>query len=267
MCLILTETWFPLIQRKYASSLRGIPQYEESIVAGFLDNLGYCLEYERKYENVTPDWTILDSQSNPIGIIEVLSINEDQNEVVISQPQVNDLRTKLHKIDVGVILNITIDDKMVRLKNLTSSVNKKIATTVEFWLKNESPKKGDLKIVENIEFEFVSYHANLSHVKEFIIKPKELIGHFDIYGEIEKTKKKILQKIRKYKELSIQENLFFTIGLIANSLVVKNKQRVDSIIDEIFRHQESLSSVIIFNKIAADWEVRINNNPKAWIKF
>lgn len=246
MCLIFTENWIDTIAEKYASPTRGKPSYDESIVACFLDNYRYNLEYEREYANYnkTPDWTVLDNNLIPTAIVEVLTINENQNEIVISQPQVKDLLTRLHKVNIGVILNVTLDDETVLSKKLTSSVNKKISIEVEHWLKDKATQKGDLKITENIEFEFVTFTENIDCIQEFIVKPKNLIGRFDVYGDILKTRNKILNKIDKYKELVINENLSFVIGLIANSLVVKNEKRVEFIITKLFENQDLLSSAI-----------------------
>lgn len=266
MCLVLTETWIHLIEQKYISQSRGKPQYEESIVAGFLDNLGFSLEYEREYlkYNKTPDWTVLDNNLSPTAIVEVLTINENQNEIVISQPQVKDLLTRLHKVNIGAVLNVTLDDETVLSKKLTSSVNKKISIEVAHWLKDRTAKKGDLKVTENIEFEFVTFTEKIDHIQEFVIKPKKLIGRFDVYEDISKTRNKILTKIAKYKELAINENLSFVIGLIANSLVVKNEKRVESIITKLFDNQDLLSSAIVFNKnLLSKWEVKVFHNSKA----
>ena len=148
---------------------------------------------------------------------------------------------------------------MVKSKQLSSSINKTISSHVESWLKNGSRQKGDSIVVENIKFEVM----NINEGQSLSIKPKNLITRFDVYGEIEKTKKKIRNKIKKYKRIIMKEDLSFIITLFANALIVRNKERVNFIASQIFENQPLVSLILVFQKknISSCWEVDIIKNP------
>jgi hypothetical protein len=49
----------------------------ELILGGFLANNGFHLDYEREFDGQTPEWTITDSYSRVIGIVELINFHGD----------------------------------------------------------------------------------------------------------------------------------------------------------------------------------------------
>ncbi len=207
------ENWYSHLsepsQEKLLVNLRNpdsfIQTYNELAVAGYLLQFGYQLEYESKLNGLTPDWIVRNKDETKF-IVEVFS-RVVSDKVKAQQTQISELWKRLKPIPIGVGLFIRYEN-LSDIPKLDSSLTKRIASKVRFWLNNESPKPKTEKTFHGVSFEIMGYDSNRSHVSLAGPVGKAFPVHSEPISE------EIEEKIKKYKDLSDNLNLPLVVAVV-----------------------------------------------------
>ena len=179
-----------------------------------------------------------------------------------SNRQIEDLEQHLSKIQSNVSLKIS---NLPSKKELESALNKEISRKIKDWL-NTSPKPNvkESTNVEGLIFEVLAYKSNSNNVSVDRIIYSNASNYFDVNKHIRTIKDKIICKIKKYESLSVKEKLSLNIAVAPKSLASTDKDRLKSIIENIFQTEQVINSVIVLEREGlTTWKQRIYYNSQA----
>lgn len=189
-----------------ASNFR--PVLNELMLGSKLMDLGYHLAYERELdEGMTPDWYVFGRDAVPPFIVEFYTRNIP--EVQEKQERfLEDLRSRLKKIPVGVVLSLELEDHTMILdyrlnKTITKKVRERLSRSVE-------PAPAGERLVESgVACRICDCDVQLDCVESIISFEAFWV---DTIG----MKERIQDKINKYGKHVLEAHVPFVIAVAAD---------------------------------------------------
>jgi len=167
----------------------------------FFDKISNTVQYNKTYENLTPDWTLTINGQNIIA--EVLRLNPSSSDKVKLDFD-NDFMEAMHQIMVGCFLSFDYDEKEIKRENIDIP---KCTILVEKWLKTKPAINDTLVLFDTIELQIISYPPNIDHTC--------LAGgggsiNFD-YRRLKGDRSTLLRKTQKYSSIIENYNLPYIV--------------------------------------------------------
>jgi hypothetical protein len=186
-----------------------IQTYDELIVGNLLRKLSYKVEYDKKIEDITPDWYVHAKGEIPNFIVEVFTTGFLGNH---SQEYraANNLEERLRQIPIGVTLKIEIDDH----GNLSQGRNKQITEEIKRWLTQEAPLIGNQYSGDGFDCEISNYNSNSLTAKPYIVPKFDLV-------DTKRLIKNIKEKNQKYKDLKMP----LVVSVVTDDIILTEELR------------------------------------------
>lgn len=170
----------------------------------FFQKLDFEINYDKKIDDKTPDWT-LDSSSLPI-ICEVYRLGQSNQDQKRSDFQ-NSLKEKLGKIPSNLVIKFTIDDEYDNYDELEID---RLKNQIELWIEKQPTINEELFLNYDITFKVIAVSNDvqfLSCVNSGIIDYK--IGKLK---QVENQRpNEITKKMHKYNNVINKHKLPFFI--------------------------------------------------------
>jgi hypothetical protein len=112
--------------------------YNELAVGHVFRELGYDLEYEKPFGDLTPDWFVSSKGAEPAFVVETFTANPPKSRTD-DLKRLDHLLGRIHEIPVGVELNIRTNLPETPKERESKEVKKE----VERWLTSGSPAVGE----------------------------------------------------------------------------------------------------------------------------
>jgi hypothetical protein len=232
-----------------------------------LRKLGYDLEYEKPFDDMTPDWLVSPRGAEPAFVVETFTANPPKSRTD-DLKRLDHLLGRIHEILVGVVLNIHTNLP----KTPKERESKKIKNEVEWWLTSGSPAVGEQLRLEGFTFEIVAEGASYDHV--LTIGPSSPPGTF--WVDANPLRKGVKEKVRKYKALG-STGIPLVVSVIADFYTGLNYEDFERAVlgsetgQSYRRHNDglltqvdsALSAVLWVSKEVGVWRATVIHNPRA----
>ncbi len=167
----------------------------------FFDKICTTINYNKLYENLTPDWTITINGQNVIA--EVLRLNPSLSDKLKLDFD-NKFMEAIQQIMIGCFLSFDYDEREISRENIDTE---KCKLLVEKWL-NSKPAIGDtIVLFDTIELQIIDYPPNITNV---------CLGggggsiNFD-YRRLNSDRSTLLKKTKKYYSIIEKNNLPYIV--------------------------------------------------------
>lgn len=211
------QTWVdqlpPGAQSKIIPNLQNvetlIETYNELIIGDILRRQGYTIEYEKKIDNLTPDWYVHGDSNNPPFLVEVFSYRIS-GHLKLFKKRVSDLRQRLMQIPIGVGLYIeSTPNPLDALQiNFSPARNKVLAKELLDWL-NEKLSPNASKDFNDVRVEIVTWNSNFSGINLSGPAFVNWVGDGTLWDKIE-------AKVNKYSNIVKANNLPLIVAFISD---------------------------------------------------
>jgi len=140
-----------------------IEAYNELRVGDILRRQKYTLEYEKKIDDLTPDWYALDNNNIPF-LVEVFSYRSSA-VIQLFNKWLADLRDKLRQIPIRVGIHLeSFPNPLEAFKiDFRPTRNTILAQELEVWL-NQKPKAGETKIFKDMIITILNWNQNYTGI-------------------------------------------------------------------------------------------------------
>lgn len=183
--------------------------YGELVVGNLLRKLYYDVEYDKRIEGISPDWTVGAIREIPNFIVEVFSTDFSPN-LDKEHKAVKNLEERLYQIPLGVTLEIEVDDH----RSLNQERNKQIARDVKEWLTQEAPFIGRQYSGDGFNCEIRNYNSNSLSLQPYILPNFHLI-------DTNRLVENIKNKTERYKMLGIP----LVVSVVTNNILLGEQIR------------------------------------------
>jgi hypothetical protein len=242
--------------------------YNELAIGYLLKINGHSLEYEKKIKSrtedegyKTPDWYISKSDENPDFIVEVFTTSSRSDEKIEkANTQIELLQKRLEQIKFGALIEIYIDKS-----DLDESRSKKIANELSSIFTNQSFMMEEHlyeNAALNFKYKIKQRKTGYSHLKVLICP---WIFPVSTDRSIDRFKKKISEKVSKYKR--------FSMPLIITPFVdrgISEKIMKTSLMIDYLKENPAISVITWVDRIhpsICGWHINIIYNLKATFKL
>ncbi len=169
--------------------------------------LNFEIEYEKKYKNQqTPDWSLFSKKTTTICEVYRLDKSKKVQEYTDFE---NEIKEALRKLEYNYLIEINLVKNDFDIASFNTAV---IINQVKNWLISSAKVKGDKIIVNsNFAFEIKNINTKVNHL--CFIGPAMRIDYkpHKLAQEKHLSENEITKKLKKYKEIILDENLAFII--------------------------------------------------------
>ncbi len=196
-------------------------KYHELLVGHILNAKKMDVEFDKKFDNLTPDWMVSSLETS--FICEVFTLNKyqymlkEQKQLVVILSKLQNLK---YKYDVSINLS-----RMNNSLNSTEKIDSEIKEVECFLMKNSVVKNCSKVLSNGLELNFF---MNLNNSKINIKNISKVIAGGRHTYRIRKT---IINKYEKYKSIANDYNLGFVIACISENY---NRLNMNELYDVIF---------------------------------
>ncbi len=189
----------------------------EIIIGGFIAKAGFEIEYDRKINNQTPDWTIL-KNGEPQCIIEIFTHNPKRDFQKFEELTIK-LTDELKKIKGDKIVKFEISDNTDQYKAL-KNLNE-IKNEVKKWISNK--RNNILKCNPfQINFEMTDFHSKTGFCDFISLTPIE--------HDVVRLENSINDKIERYKLICEKYDLPLIIGVASDILNLVDEIEINKLL-------------------------------------
>ncbi len=235
--------------------------YNEFALGYLLKSNGYILEYERKIEHgsksKTPDWYVIESDTNPEFIVEAFTTHSRSDEKIQAENrQVKLFKRRLEKIKYDAVIEIKVDTK-----NLNDQTSKKIAVKIESILNS------DRELIENFHYEDreLDFGYEIKKTKNGSSQLVPIISENFAKIDARRFFEKISEKRKKYSKCSIPLIIAPFVDMGIGQKVLKTP-----LIFDYLKNNLDISAILWLDRVhpfVDGWTVNIVYNTKSRAKL
>jgi len=177
----------------------------ELSISSFFLRAGFEIEYDKPFDNKTPDWTIL-IEKEPLCIIEVLTLHQIRDDSV-KQDFIKSLSEQLRNIPGNLVIECEIRNNNKIYKAIKDT--EIIAKEVNNWL-----RRGNEKTLVLNNYNFTFSITNLKSPKGFY----EFIYYSSLNHNPIRFEDKVVDKIKKYEQIVNIHKIPLIIAVASDAL-------------------------------------------------
>lgn len=260
------ETW--LMDLPAATAAKMIPTlqspenfwhtYHELVVGSSLRDLGWEMQYEKLFDQQTPDWFCFKNPAQHPFIVEVFTLNISE-AAAAEENKLSDLRRRIGEIKQDVAVRIAYETDSV-VATLDSGHNKHIANTIDQWLKGANLDSDDTLCVDGISFQIIDRNKGWATL--------QYMGFIrNIRIDWNSLRTKIEEKVYKYKSLAVTNKLPLVIAVASGPGSDYTSFELDGVLRRkggLFLDQPLLSGAFWISRNGfAQWRISYFANPHA----
>jgi hypothetical protein len=239
--------------------------YHELAVGNFLKKLGLQTEFEKRFDEQTPDWFACSGDGSQSFMVEVLTANVPES-IDSENKRLDDLTLRLGEIPLDFLLRISCGDNSV-VRQLDPQRSKRIARAVRMWLQIYNWQSKPRLCLNGFVFEVVQRNCGFPTVQ--YIRPAK-----GIYAAWTPLCKKIKEKVHKYKNLVTANKIPLVVAVAPGLETYYSNFEIKKILfgkvsvespsgDGLFHEEPLLSGAFFIGLKGVEWTINHYSNPQA----